>query len=108
MVDVTGIDRDQLLVALWQNAKPAALFVALGMNPRFNLAQAKRAARGTYVEYACGRCIEADVFGDSTTIDPQRYDINFGRGAFQRVVDALRASENETATQKSRSDGGIP
>jgi len=51
MVDVTGIDRDKLLLALWTNSKPAAFFKNIPhMIPSFDLNQAKLETRNGYVD----------------------------------------------------------
>jgi hypothetical protein len=93
MVDVTGINRDDLLKALWENSKPASFFsfnpVAA---PKFDLDDAKRSTQsGGYVDYACGRCIKAAIYGNSDTIDPFGYDREYGSGSFQKIVDKLKS-----------------
>ena len=93
MVDVTGIDRKELLKALWENAKPAAFFMVYGTNsPSFDIDEAMRDVRHgrTYVDYACGRCIKSDVFTEKSEIDPRSYDREYGQGEFQKVVDSLK------------------
>lgn len=40
MVDVTGIDRQELLRALWENAEPAAFFQHIPIKPSFHLDEA--------------------------------------------------------------------
>lgn len=92
MVDVTGVDRDRLLLGLWTNSKPAAFFQNMPhMAPSFNLDDAKREMYSTgYIEYACGRLIKARVYGESNVIDPILYDREYGEGAFARVVASLK------------------
>jgi hypothetical protein len=92
MVDVTGIDRKELLEALWNNAQPAAFYILQNIDPPpFKLESAMKTTHGTYVDYACGRCIKADVFRKEDVIDPRLYDRDHGEGAFQRVVDSLKS-----------------
>lgn len=91
-VDVTGIDRKELLRALWENSKPAAFLVMNNMVAPFDMDEAVRSARpGTgYVDYACGRLIKAEIFTEDNEIDPRGYDRDYGEGAFQRVVNSLK------------------
>jgi hypothetical protein len=92
MVDVTGIDRKELLQALWENAKPAGFFTMASVPSHiFDIQSAMKAIRfETFVDYACGRSIKAEIFTEENRIDPNWYDLDYGKGAFQKVVDTLR------------------
>lgn len=89
-VDISGLDKVELLRALWTRMAPAAFF---SFNPsvkppHFDEAQAQKAVL-SYVDYFCGRCIKADL--RSNTASPHLYDRDAGDGAFASVVAALRA-----------------
>lgn len=91
-VDVTGIDRDELLEALWRNGRPSSFYSINGISPpsSFELGKAKRNMKeGGYIHFACGRPIRSYVFTDQTKIDPLGYDLEYGEGAFRNVVDSL-------------------
>ncbi len=91
MVDVTGIDRNEILHALWKNSKPAAFFDNIpDAAPAYRPIKKEEIQYGGYVDYHCGRLIKSDVFGESNTIDPHGYDRDYGQGAFERVVNSLR------------------
>jgi hypothetical protein len=96
MVDVSGIDRVELLRALWENSSPAVFFAHSGMSPSVFDEREAREHRGEYVDYFCGRCIKSNVFTKENVIDPGLYDRDFGQGAFQKVVDRLRRFEQKT------------
>lgn len=92
MVDISGLDRMELLKALWENSKPAMYFAATKQQPpSFDGEAARRCAgRNGFVDYASGRSIKVNVFGKDTVVSPDGYDQNNGEGSFRRVVDALR------------------
>jgi hypothetical protein len=87
MVDVSRIDRVQLLHALWENADLPAY-----CNPRktrFDITAVRISKKG-WVGRACGKPIRARVFNKSNVIDPRRYDRRWGAGSFKRIVKRLR------------------
>lgn len=91
MVDVTGVDRKELLKGLWINSSPAAFFMGLG-GPQFEYPQAndREIQRGGYVDYYRGRMIKSAVFSEKNIIDPYLYDRDIGQGSFQRIVNQLK------------------
>ena len=90
-VVITDIDRDQLLAALWERAKPALYFERSGIDPPgFSLEGARKELRlDGYADYVCGRAIKTDVYTNDI-VNPWLYDRDAGDGAFQEVVNALR------------------
>ena len=64
-VDISGLDKQKLLRALWDKASPAAFFGAVAA-PKFEPADQWR------LDYHCGRCIKADLRAES--VDPYGYD----------------------------------
>lgn len=87
MVDVSRIDRVQLLHALWQNAKLPDYCDP--RKTRFDITSVRVSKRG-WVSRACGKRIRARVFSASNVINPRRYDRRWGAGSFKRVVKLLR------------------
>lgn len=94
MINIKDIDREELLYQLWLKQKSAAFFSMAGIRPPlYDRVAAKASARPDgYVDYACGRCIKATIFGGDE-VDPSLYDRDAGAGTFQEVVDKLRAGK---------------
>jgi len=88
LVDVSGVDRDQLLQCLWDNSKPAAFYTAQGLKgpSRLDLQGEKNRALDGYIDYASGRLIKAPIYQESNLIDPMMYDRDNGNGRFQECV----------------------
>lgn len=94
-IDISGLNRDELLEALWYNSKPAGFFAMMGIpGATFDITEAKKELRNGYADYICGRVIKADVYSGDTA-DPKNYDRDNGQGAFRIVVDFLRSESNE-------------
>jgi hypothetical protein len=95
MVDVSGISRDQLLQCLWNNAVVAGFYeLDDALPPKFldlQTTKAKALANKGYVNYASGRTIKAEIYGEHTMIDATLYDSHNGRGKFQECVNVVRA-----------------
>lgn len=91
-VDVTGLNKKQLLKELWKNSKPAAFF---SMN-RFpaptdcsdNEIEKVLSSEECYADYLCGRLIKTSFKTDK--LNPRGYDRDNGAGAMQKVVDSMR------------------
>jgi len=94
-VDISGLDRDELLEALWENAKLPDFFAHLGpiglaIAPAFDLSEAKEEIQcNGYADYICGRPIKTYIYS-SDTVDPVPYNGENGQGVFERVVESLR------------------
>ncbi|XXQ37143.1 Uncharacterized protein PBTT_07144 [Plasmodiophora brassicae] len=96
-VDISGIDKVELLHELWQNREPAVQsYYGPGTPaPAFDHAKANGAVL-RHIEYFEGRCIKTDLSGD--TASAYLYDYDTGRGTFQRIVQGLRqSSSNRTS-----------
>jgi hypothetical protein len=89
MVDISGVDKLQLLEALWSNQKTASFFTnPPQLAPGFDHSAATAAIARGYIDYFCGRAIKADLSGDY--VIPYLYDRDAGPGALQRIVTRLR------------------
>lgn len=90
LIDITNIDRNTLLKALWDRSEPAAYFKNSNIEPPpFSWEEAKRCMRSDgYLDYVCGRVIKADIYS-TDQVNPRLYDRDNGEGAFQEVVNSL-------------------
>lgn len=90
-VDISGIDKVQLLRALWEKSSPA-LFFKSGLIPApvFDETLALEVA-STKIDYFCGRCIKSDLSGD--LVSPRLYDRDTHPGAFAEIVASLRSKK---------------
>ena len=88
MVDITGLDKVELLRNLWLNMTPALFFSFSGMPvPEFDSKLASNAIL-TYIDYFCGRCIKTNLSHDFA--DPHLYDRDAGTGSFAKIVTKMR------------------
>jgi len=87
-VNIKGIDRVQLLKALWEKSEPNPYFTKHGIPPPpWNNKKAIQAVRD-YIDYFQGRFIHSDLSMD--IIDSENYDDKYGPGTFQRIVDEVK------------------
>lgn len=94
-VDISGINKEELLQALWTRSKPATYFSHSGSTPpTFNFSVAKQElSNDGYADYICGRAIKTNIYLEET-VDPYMYDRDAGTGAFQEVVNQIREKNN--------------
>jgi hypothetical protein len=91
-VDIRGLDKMQLLKALWENSSPASFFAMTNRHPPpFDEKLAVTAVQ-EYIDYFEGRMIKCDLSKDF--VDPWLYDRDLGNGAFQRVARKLRTNDD--------------
>lgn len=89
-VDISGLDKDQLLLALWKRATVASFYnVVPQLAPQFDLYTAQSQVKNGYADYICGRPIKVQIY-DSDVVSSVAYDRENGIGAFEDVVDSLR------------------
>lgn len=88
-VNIEGINKVQLLKALWLKSSPASFFSNGLISPPSFDDRTAEAAVLQYIDYFCGRCIKCDL--TTNEVDPYLYDRDFGTGAFARVVASLRS-----------------
>lgn len=89
LIDISGLDRIELLRQLWAHQKVAAFFdyAPLEAIPSFDNELAKKMVHQGYLDYFCGRAIKCDLTRD--LVDPALYDRNAGQGMFAKIVDKL-------------------
>jgi len=104
MIDISGLDKAELLAALVNAAEPLGMGKLSAGKGQFTADEAKEwIANGQwhdseysrdikrewlYFDYVRGRPIKCDLSGD--TLDPRLYDRDQGAGAAARVVASLR------------------
>lgn len=93
MIDITGLDKAEVLAALWQSSKTQGMSF-LGRT-KSNFVDVEEARRLLEVQqsfdYLYGHVMKVDLSGDS--FDPYLYDRDVGVGAAQDVIDRLRKSK---------------
>lgn len=92
-IDITGIDKAELLVSLHENATPTGLG---WLHPHAFESLTKEEAESalkecTQFDYFRGRPLKVDLSSDR--VDPRLYDRDAGQGAFARIVEQLRNHE---------------
>ena len=105
MVDIKGLDKAEVLVALWNNSCE----VGLSFNPSgkpLTVKKARKIINGGYYsfDYCEGRVIKCNISGDE--FHPWRYDRENGAGAAQRAIDELR-KEIANRTEEKGTKGTI-
>jgi hypothetical protein len=87
-VDIKGINKVDLLKALWKNSKPASFFMFSNTDPpEFDNENAEKSVSKS-IDYYSGRCIKCDLSKDE--VDPTQYDREYGEGCFQTIVDKIK------------------
>jgi len=101
-VDIKGVDRKELLLALWNNAKPCIGYQikvlsddTLPDTDYIDIDKVIKDAKKDHglVDYAFGRFIKIYLFDDkdmSNIINSTRYDEEWGHGSVQRIVNQLK------------------
>ena len=83
MIDISGLDKAEVLIALYENAKTQGLGIfsaaARGPEPITKDEAAAMLLEGTYLDYVYGRVMKVELSGD--TLDPRLYDRDNGQGA---------------------------
>lgn len=91
-VDISGLDRVELLKELWRAQVAAGFFgtfEGLSMGGGLPFSQASAATAVTqYIDYFCGRAIKTDLSKD--TVNPYLYDRDAGPGKFAEIVLRMR------------------
>jgi len=90
IIDITGLNKLQVLQALWNHSKPASFFqhMPASIIPKFSVLEAQDLILYGYVDYCCGRLIKTNFKTDM--LDPTMYDREYGSGAMQKVIDGLK------------------
>ena len=84
MTDITGLDKVELLHALWVNTKPMCGKTWMPWDREMAILTVDR----TPIGYFYGRYIKSDLMND--TVDTSAYNREHGEGAFERIVQQFR------------------
>jgi hypothetical protein len=101
-LDISGIDKLELLQEMWNNASPASVFITANITaPMFDKTDAQRilAKEIPYFDYFQGRAIKSLFRGD--TINPYRYDDYHGMGKCARIIDRLLGEKEGAPTNRT-------
>lgn len=90
MVDISGLDKAEVLKALYDNTIPLGMGILHWIPGPMDIEEARAiiASGGTGFDYLHGRVMKVHIGGDE--FDPWGYDRDNGDGAAQRVIDTLR------------------
>ncbi|MCC6598430.1 MAG: hypothetical protein IT559_06540 [Alphaproteobacteria bacterium] len=105
-INITGMDKAELLAALYNNSKPLGLgFLQADPNPmtRDEAAEIIR-EQGLYFDYLKGRVMKINLEGD--VLNPRGYDRDNGQGSVATVVSNLKnGMEIQPETSKAFGKG---
>lgn len=102
LIDIAGLDKAQVLIALYQGARPQGLGWWQELAPGtaygtqrggdLSVSDAQKAlTETTFFEYVKGRVLKVDLSG--TAFDAALYDRDNGPGKAARVIASLRQAE---------------
>ena len=83
-IEIKGIEKERLLHALWDYASFSHYHELTGQKEEY---KPLAAGESWNIDYHCGKCIKCNLSGD--TVDPSLYDNEWGKGAFQEIVNTL-------------------
>ena len=90
MVDIKGLNKAEVLAALYNNAKPQGLgFLQYDPKPMSVNEAEEILKQTTYFDYLKGRVMKVNLKSDKV-FEERLYDRDNGYGAAQRAIDALR------------------
>jgi len=92
MIDISGINKAELLAGLYNSSKPLGLGIAHYDPKPMTVDEAARVIdRGCMsFDYLNGRVMKIDIDGD--TLDPWLYDRDNGEGAAAGIVESLKSA----------------
>jgi hypothetical protein len=86
VIDITGLSKAAVLLALWQASKKELSFLKERKIDLFDCEE--RLAKDSYVDYFAGEVIKVNFSGNE--FNPVLFDRDVGDGAAQKAVDKLR------------------
>jgi hypothetical protein len=92
-IDIRGIDKAELLAALYNRSKPLVLGFLEATQDDMTVDQARKVIveHGFMFNYLNGRVMKIDLSRDA--LFSSRYDRDLGDGAARSIVDALRSGQ---------------
>lgn len=89
MIDIKGLDKAEVIKALYRGAQPLGLGVLSFETGGLQDSEAQQLAEsGTYIDYLHGRVMKVDLSGDA--FNEALYDRDNGQGKAQAIIDSLR------------------
>lgn len=102
MIDITGLNKADVLAALYNASHPQGLGWLHKTNEDMTTEQAQvlldKQRPGDHFDYVQGRVIKVNLTSD-TEFDPYLYDRDNGQGAAQHAIDRLRQSSTTVISQ---------
>ena len=90
MIDISGLDKKKVLMALYDAAKPQGLgFLHFSVEPMTEEDAATLLGKDTYFDYVNGRVMKVDLTYDNH-FDERLYDRDNGEGAAAKAVERVR------------------
>ena len=90
MVDINGLNKAEVLAALYNNSKPLGLGTLQFDPKKMTVAEAEELLKQTtYFDYLKGRVMKVDLSSDDG-FEEWLYDRDNGNGAAERVIAELR------------------
>ncbi len=89
MIDISKLDKAEVLAALYNNAGPLGMGHLHFIPEDMQVEDARELLDEgiTYFDYVHGRCLKIDLSKDK--LDPWLYDRDWGEGAAERVLSDL-------------------
>lgn len=95
MVSIDGLDRAEVLAALYNNSRPLGLGILhFQPEPMTKEEAAELLKEQSSFDYLKGRLMKIELKEDATEIFEGLYDRDLGAGACARVIDSLRVKTN--------------
>ncbi len=89
MIDIKGLDKAEILAALYNNPVPQGLGKFFADDKRMTTEEARSLLKEqTYFDYVKGRVMKVRLEGD--TLDTRLYNRDLGVGAAERVIASIR------------------
>lgn len=93
MIDISGLDKRKVLMALYDGARPQGLgFLHFSVGPMTEAEAESLLSKDRYFDYVNGRVMKVDLTDDDQ-FDERLYDRDNGDGAAQRAVERIRKGE---------------
>lgn len=104
-IDIKGIEKAELLAALYNRAKVQGLGFLQAKNGDMTIDEAQKIVEQGYLyfDYLKGRVMKVNLEGD--TLNPSGFDRDNGQGAVKSVVDALRSKQQAPKVDQNLADG---
>jgi hypothetical protein len=89
MLDISGLNKVELLKRLWEKQIVAGFFKFSGLpSPAFDKKEAESAVKKGYIDYFCGRAIKTDL--SKNEVDTWLYNRDAGNNVFEEIVEVMR------------------